>query len=128
SLRSIAAVVGSSPETVRSVRAKLRMVSGEPAPGVEPAPDTDATVLGLLNRSGRVGHRLEGDRAFAGRERGAEFVQWFDATMVEPADLWEHVGSVPRSRIYEVADEARRRAGVWADFADSLEGQLRRRA
>jgi len=128
SLRSIAAVVGSSPETVRSVRAKLRTVSGEPAPEVEPAPDTDATVLGLLNRSGRVGHRLEGDRAFTGRERGAEFVQWFDATMVEPADLWEHVGSVPRSRIYEVADEARRRAGVWADFADSLEGQLRRRA
>ncbi len=128
SLRSIAAVVGSSPETVRSVRGKLRAVAGEPVPDAEPVLDTEATVLGLLNRSRRVGHRLEGDRAFGGREHGAEFVQWFDATTVEPADLWAHVGTVPRSRIYEVADEARRRAAFWTDFADSLEGQVRRRA
>jgi hypothetical protein len=128
SLRSIAAVVGSSPETVRSVRHKLRRVAGGPVPDTELELDTDATVLGLLNRSRRVGHRLEGDRAFGGREHGAEFVQWFDATMVEPADLWAHVGLVPRSRIYEVADEARRRAAFWTDFADSLEGQVRRRA
>ena len=128
SLRSIAAVVGSSPETVRSVRRKLRTVAGEPVPDAEPVLDTEATVLGLLNRSRRVGHRLDGDRAFSGREHGTEFVQWFDATTVEPADLWAHVGTVPRSRIYEVADEARRRAGFWTDFADSLEGQVRRRA
>jgi ParB-like chromosome segregation protein Spo0J len=127
SLRAIAAAVGSSPETVRSVRGKLRAVGRQPAPEAE-ATDTEATVLGLLIRSGRAGHRLEGDRAFSGREHGNEFVKWFDATTVEPADLWTHVGTVPRSRIYEVADEARRRAGFWSNFADSLEGQLRRRA
>ena len=107
---------------------KLRAVGRQPAPEAEPATDTEATVLGLLTRSGRAGHRLEGDRAFTGREHGNEFVKWFDATTVEPADLWTHVGTVPRSRIYEVADEARRRAGFWSNFADSLEGQLRRRA
>jgi ParB-like chromosome segregation protein Spo0J len=128
SLRAIAAAVGSSPETVRSVRGKLRAVGGQPAPAAQETTDTEATVLGLLTRSGRAGHRLEGDCAFSGREHGTEFVKWFDAMTVDPADLWTHVGTVPRSRIYEVADEARRRAGFWSSFADSLEGQLRRRA
>jgi|SRR3954451_3698991 ParB-like chromosome segregation protein Spo0J len=128
SLRAIATVVGSSPETVRSVRAKLRSVGGRTEPAAERELDTEATVLGLLTRAGRAGHRLEGDCAFSGREHGVEFVTWFDATTVEAADVWTHVGTVPRSRIYEVADEARRRAGFWTHFADSLEGQVRRRA
>ncbi len=127
SLRSIAAAVGSSPETVRSVRGKLQAVDGGSVVA-EPIVDTDATVLGLLTRRSHRGHRLEGDQAFATREGGCEFIEWFDSTAVEPADQWAHVGSVPRSRIYEVADEARRRAAFWSQFADSLEGQVRRRA
>ena len=90
--------------------------------------DTEATVLGLLTRRAHTGHRLEGDQAFTTREGGCEFIEWFDSTAVDPADQWAHVGSVPRSRIYEVADEARRRATFWSHFADSLEGQVRRRA
>jgi hypothetical protein len=128
SLRSIASVVGSSPETVRSVRGKLRAADRGPRQAAPAEVDTEATVLGLLTRSARAGHRLEGDLAFATREHGSEFVTWFDATTVEQADLWTHIGTVPRSRIYEVADEARRRAGFWSQFASSLEGQLRRRA
>jgi hypothetical protein len=38
------------------------------------------------------------------------------------------VGAVPLSRVYEIADEARRRAGFWSRFAEALEGQVRRRA
>jgi transposase-like protein len=129
SLRSIAAAVGSSPETVRSVRRKLRAAERGSESDPEPTTvDTEATVLGLLERRARVAHRLQGDHAFATRDGGSEFIEWFDATAVEPPDGWAHLGTVPRSRIYEVADEARRRARFWGDFADSLEGQVRRRA
>jgi ParB-like chromosome segregation protein Spo0J len=128
SLRSIAAAVGSSPETVRSVRGKLQAVDRGSVNPELASVDTEATVLGLLTRRAHTGHRLEGDQAFATREGGCEFIEWFDSTAVEPADQWAHVGSVPRSRIYEVADEARRRATFWSHFADSLEGQVRRRA
>jgi hypothetical protein len=110
------------------VRGKLRTVDREAVSAELTPVDTEATVLGLLTRRAHTGHRLEGDQAFSAREGGCEFVEWFDSTAVEPADQWVHAGSVPRSRIYEVADEARRRATFWSHFADSLEGQLRRRA
>ena len=128
SLRSIAASVGSSPETVRSVRGKLRTAAGAPVAADCAPVDTDAKVLGLLTRRAHTGHRVEGDDAFTTREGGCAFVDWFDRTAVESADHWVHVASVPRSRIYEIADEARRRATFWSHFADSLEGQVRRRA
>ena len=132
SLRSIAAAVGSSPETVRSVRGKLQVPDRGPAERErtreQATVDTDAIVLGLLTRRAHPGHRLEGDQAFSTREGGREFIEWFDNSTVDSADHWAHVGSVPRSRIYEVADEARRRATFWSHFADSLEGQVRRRA
>ena len=63
-----------------------------------------------------------------GREGGEQFVEWFDATTVDDADGWAHLGVVPLSRTYEVADEARRRAAFWASFAEALERQVRRRA
>jgi hypothetical protein len=113
---------------VRSVRGKLRVAERGSVVTPPTTVDTDAVVLGLLARRTRAGHRLEGDRAFNTREGGSEFIKWFDSTAVEPTDQWAHVGSVPRSRIYEVADEARRRATFWTHFADSLEGQVRRRA
>ena len=128
SLRSIAAAVGSSPETVRSVRGKQQAIDRGSVNPELASVDTEATVLGLLTRRAHAGHRLEGDQAFTTREGGSEFIDWFDSTAVEPADQWTHIGSVPRSRIYEVADEARRRATFWSHFADSLEGQVRRRA
>jgi ParB-like chromosome segregation protein Spo0J len=133
SLRSIAATVGSSPETVRSVRGKLRADRSPVEHEREPAQpvaelDAEATVLALLTRRDHGGHRLHGDLAFSTREGGSEFIEWFDNSAVEDADHWTHVGNVPRSRIYEVADEARRRAAFWRQFADSLEGQVRRRA
>ncbi len=128
SLRAIAQVVGASPETVRSVKNKLRTgqtaaprrTSGDPAP--------EATVLGLLSRKQRQARPWQEDRALAAGDGGVKFVEWFDATSVDPVDSWEHVGVVPLSRVYEVADEARRRAAFWAGFAEALEGQVRRRA
>ncbi len=55
-------------------------------------------------------------------------MQGFDATAVDSVDRWKHVGVVPLSRVYEVADEARRRAAFWLGFAETLEGRVRRRA
>ena len=128
SLRSIAQVVGASPETVRSVKNKLR--NGDSATTrrvpIDPAPE--ATVLGLLSRRQRCERPWQDDRALAAGDGGARFVEWFDATAVDPVDSWEHAGVVPLSRVYEVADEARRRAAFWLGFAETLEGQVRRRA
>jgi hypothetical protein len=119
SLRSIAAAVGSSPETVRSVRGKLKTVDRGSVNPELASVDTEATVLGLLTRRAHTGHRLEGDQAFSTREGGCEFIEWFDSTAVEPADQWAHVGSVPRSRIYEVR-RSPPPGDVLEHFADSL--------
>jgi len=126
SLRTIASTVGVSPETVRSVREKLR--AGPERSAAPVRTDPEAVVLAVLSRQRRRAEPLGGDRAFTDRDDGREFVDWFDATCVDDADLWRHVGAVPRSRVYEIVDEARRRASVWARFAEQLEGQVCRRA
>jgi hypothetical protein len=47
------------------------------------------------------------------------FAERFERTSI--ADEWIcHMQSVPLSRVYEIADEARRRAKAWTDFAASL--------
>ena len=85
-------------------------------------------VLAVLSGKRHRAAPLGRDRAFTDRDDGREFVDWFDATCVDDADLWQHASAVPRSRVYEIADEARRRAAVWARFAEHLEGQVCRRA
>jgi hypothetical protein len=50
--------------------------------------------------------------------------EWLDVTAVD--DGWfEHVGDLPLSRLYELADEARRRSIWWGRFADALEARTR---
>lgn len=128
SLRAIARLVGASPETVRSVRNEVRGRSGsQSAPTSEPV-DCEATVLGLRSRQRPTGAPLRADRAFTDRDGGDTFVEWFDATSIERIDLWQQIEWVPLSRIYEIADEARRRAAFWTQFAVTLEGRVRRRA
>ena len=123
SLRAIASTIGVSPETVRSMREKLRNGRG-PSTGAAGSAEPEAAVLAVLTPKRHRSASLGRDRAFTDRDEGRKFVNWFEATCVDDADLWEHAGAVPRSRVYEIADEARRRAAVWARFADQLEGQL----
>jgi hypothetical protein len=53
------------------------------------------------------------------------FVRWFEETTI--GDEWrDFLDRVPISRVYEVADEARRRAARWLDFASRLEGKATR--
>jgi AraC-like DNA-binding protein len=127
SLRTIARAVGASPETVRSVRNSLgqdltarRVVTTHAMPL--------APVIDLPPRLPEPVVSLGGDRACTDRDGGHEFVEWFDATTVALGDVYAHGGTVPLSRVYEVADEARRRAECWLRFADAVEGRVRRRA
>jgi ParB-like chromosome segregation protein Spo0J len=102
SLRAIAAEVGVSPETVRLVRLNLaQMEEGEPAERV-------------------VSWRS--DAALASSEQAEDFLAWFERTTVNDGDLaW--VATVPLSRVYMVADEARRRSARWEQFARALEAR-----
>jgi ParB-like chromosome segregation protein Spo0J len=129
SLRKIASAVGASPETVRSVRNELRGTDASTRTAGF-ADDPAATALSLLTRSpgSRAGLVCRDDRAFTDRDDGPQFVEWFGATSVEQGQLWRYVESVPLSRVYEIADEARRRAEFWTSFAGAVEGRVRHRA
>ena len=128
SLREIARRVGASPETVRSVRNRHGLVGRRAQDERVTTSDAEATVLALLTRTRSEPRAWQDDAALSTRDGGDQFVEWFDTTTVDDADAWRHLGVVPLSRTYEVADEARRRAAFWTSFAAQLEGQVRRRA
>jgi ParB-like chromosome segregation protein Spo0J len=128
SLRFIAKRVGASPETVRSVRNRLGLAGAPTREPSAPILDAEATVLALLSRRERRSCNWRDDAALTTRDGGDDFVAWFDATTVDDVDAWNYTRAVPLSRTYEVADEARRRASFWSAFAETVEGQVRRRA
>jgi hypothetical protein len=67
------------------------------------------------------------DEAFASTDSGRTFVGWFERNAI--SEDWEvHVGAVPLSRVYEIADEARRRASAWSEFATALTTRATQRA
>ena len=114
SLREIASVARVSPETVRRIR---RDVEGSVAPvvaalpRVPPAPADD----------------WRDDPAMASSDELAALVEWLERT--EPGnELASFAACVPLSRIYELSDEARRRAAFWSAFASALEARARGRA
>ena len=117
SLRAVAALVGTSPATVRSVRSAMVRDAALDLAGVE-----EETWL----PAGREPEPWEPDAAVLSTEEGTEFAAWFTRTAVGD-DCWTHVAGVPVSRIYDVADEARRRAQYWSDFARALEARSSRR-
>jgi len=120
SLRAIAAQVGASPETVRNVRRDLEHV-GSPSGGASTPP-----ALSLVG-SRRTVAKWGQDKALTSDPFSVAFLKWFQTTDV--TDEWaRHIPAVPLSRVYEVADEARRRARLWQEFADGLEGRARRSA
>jgi hypothetical protein len=131
SLRQIAARVGASPQTVRKVR--LQQVNGrsqngstEPARSIAVVPPVQ-----LLEQRARASTAaLLSATALTSTAEGRAFAELLSSTNVERGALFAHLGSVPLSKVYEVADEARRRASCWADFAQALEGRpsLRARA
>jgi ParB-like chromosome segregation protein Spo0J len=137
SLRAIAAVAGASPETVRSVRAGLHGAgtSSEDTEPLKASPrrETETMTLPVLSVLLQRQERTEvdrpsrdwlSDRALNACDDGARFVRWFASTNV--MEEWRNFAwNVPLGRVYEVEDEARRRAAAWASFASLLESRTR---
>lgn len=119
SLRTIAALAGVSPETVRSVRTNM----SKTAPS-ESATDLLEIVLPIRETEAAA---LEWgqDRALATKAEGDKLIAWLERTVVEEKDWRPLLGAVPISRVYEISDEARRRSEQWSRFARCVEDQAR---
>jgi ParB-like chromosome segregation protein Spo0J len=104
SVRAVARIVGASPETVRSVRLKMRSAESSSA-----EPFVCAEVPSAFQSTGP----------------GRAFLAWFSKTEITPEDLALYATSVPPERATEVIAEARRRATSWRDFADRIEARAR---
>jgi hypothetical protein len=113
SLRAIAATVGVSPETVRLVRLNLASLpeSVPTVSEVSPVPEEPVS--------------WRSDTALTSCEEGEDFLTWFERTSMLPEDL-RRMRTVPLSRVYEIADEARRRSDTWLQFAHALEARASR--
>lgn len=125
SLREIARVTGSSPATVRAVRAKLETQLTERSVGSSGVDQVDPGRVGVVDLGSQAA-AWKPDQAVLSTCEGHDFAEWFEHTCL--GSEWEaFVGSIPISRVYEVADEARRRATCWLDFAAAVEGRVKRR-
>lgn len=112
SLRQIASVAKVSPETVRRIRKEADQPEGP-----------DISILAALRAPAECDTDWRDDPAL---RSNPHLVSWLDHT--DPAgDLESFALGVPLSRVYELADEARRRAGRWAAFAEVLESRVRSR-
>ncbi|MGO8859525.1 MAG: hypothetical protein ACLQRH_01945 [Acidimicrobiales bacterium] len=120
SLRSIAGPIGASPETVRRVRAA---VIEQGALDQEQLSDSDALRSVLVRMREPT---WEADQAFMSRDDAAEVADFFARTDTSGVDPEQHARAIPLSRVYEVADEARRRAAFWVRFAESVENRSRK--
>jgi AraC-like DNA-binding protein len=123
SLRTIAQRVGVSPETVRRTRQRLMAASVHDATGT--ACDRGQPSRRIEPYAAPVDAPWRADAALRSTPGGVVFVEWFESTAV--CTDRAPIEDVPLSRVYVVADEARRRAQFWADFADSLEQRTRTR-
>ena len=120
SLRSIARAANVAPETVR--RAKLRMAREEAHPHSEASTTQASGALPTTNGK----REWVKDSALISSSGTADLASWLDAT--SGCNSWmEYVSVVPLSRVYELADEARKRAVAWRSFADALERRGRGR-
>ena len=113
SLRSLAKMSGSSPETVRLLRNAAQKSSG--------GYDLNGSLSMPLSESGGCCVAGSGtDRAFQSTSEGRSFLVWFSQMAI--GDDWiDRAAAVPLNRVYEIADEARRRSKAWLEFATVLE-------
>lgn len=107
-VRKVAAAAGCSPATVLDVRDRLRR-GEDPIPPKLRRPDIPSF------EHSRAGWAP--DHAF---DDAAHFAQWFKESSVDDSDWRALVAQVPLSRLYEVADEATKRAESWQRFARAI--------
>jgi ParB-like chromosome segregation protein Spo0J len=118
SIRQAAGAAGVAPSTVQRLAAGLVRADSPPLANVTIDVRNNATL--------RRTEALVADPALHSSPEGAEALTWLARTAVSVEDLHAHLGSLPLSRVYEVADECRRRARTWAQMADALEARVRR--
>jgi hypothetical protein len=118
SIRQAAGAAGVAPSTVQRLAAGLVRADSPPLANVTIDVRNNATL--------RRTEPLVADPALHSSPEGAEALTWLARTAVSVEDLHAHLGSLPLSRVYEVADECRRRARTWAQMADALEARVRR--
>jgi hypothetical protein len=121
SLRSVAATVGVSPETVRSVRMSLNrptVAEGHISDGIADDGVAPGTCLPIA-LSGRGLAVVADDSCVS-----ADFVEWFNHTDVNASECAQWAQSVPLARVYEIGAEARRRAEAWLDFARVVDARV----
>jgi hypothetical protein len=119
SLRSIAAEVGVSPETVRSVRLSLsRPVVSEPPPSTSDAEPSEPVTVGPSTTAVLPGRALA---VVPDNVPGyVDLVKWFNDTDVRTGDALQWAEVVPQSCAEEMVAEANRRSQAWLDFARVL--------
>jgi DNA-binding Lrp family transcriptional regulator len=119
SLRSIARPIGVSPETVRRVRAAM-----ENDGSIERSPFEVVEVD--LSFTRRRPPAWKPDTAFTSQDEAAEVATFLERTDTSSIDPEQHSRAIPLSRVYEVADEARRRAAFWQRMAELVENRARK--
>jgi hypothetical protein len=135
SIREIARLTGSSPATVRSVKIKLALETGgcntdgarvrDTFASISPLTTIDLQTLGRAPVAHLSSNWLD-DSALQSTDEGRGFVDWFEKTCID--EQWRRfVEGIPISRVYELSDEARRRAAEWLDFASMLEERVKPR-
>lgn len=110
SLRSVATLVGVSPETVRSVRLSLARGGTEECGDAEGSCERPPAALPVRALTA-VPHNASAL---------AEFLAWFERTGLQAQECSQWATQVPAPYCQEVAAEARRRAESWLEFASLL--------
>ncbi len=116
SVRQAAGAAGVAPSTVQRVAAGLARSAKPPLVGA----------LAVREPARAPSGALVADGARHPSPDGGDAVTWLARTAVSVEDLHGHLGGLPLSRVYQVADECRRRASTWAQMADALEARVRR--
>jgi ParB-like chromosome segregation protein Spo0J len=123
SLRKLAARANTSPESVRKVRNRLFAEDRDGGPTCRPG---ELRVLPSLVQElapEPSDSKWETDSALASTDSGKKFIEWFEGLRID--DEWHtYVSDLPRSRLYEISDEARRRARCWTEFAEAVENRV----
>ena len=121
SLRSVAAKVGVSPETVRSVRLRLADTDTQESAEEQASETADGMPAGAVFDVVSDESPLRGLSAVPDNTSAvAEFLDWFERTAID-ADMYSRwTLQVPPAFRPDVAAEARRRGEAWLEFADSL--------
>ncbi len=118
SLRTIARELEVSPETVRRLRIALDQQCGSIA-------ESDPFTLG--NAGGTQWNGCGSGSSEGVLADGSVALAFLERSVVTDSDIDPCAEAVPLSRVYEIADEARRRAAAWHRLADLIERRVRHR-